>query len=106
MTTIDVGLVLAGLALAVFFYAGLWWTTGRALASPLPALWFLGSFLVRGGVVVSALYLLTGGQWRPLLILLPGWVLGRVLVMLLTRHRADNLTDSPEAAEGRHASKP
>ena len=38
---------LAGALLGVFFFGGLWWTVQKGVASETPALWFLGSLLLR-----------------------------------------------------------
>ena len=37
----------AGLLLGAFFFGGLWWTVQKGVASERPALWFLGSLLLR-----------------------------------------------------------
>ena len=40
---------LAGALLGAFFFGGLWWTVQKGVASERPALWFLGSLLLRTG---------------------------------------------------------
>ena len=40
---------LAGLVLGAIFFGGLWWTVRKGLSSQQPALWFLGSMLLRMG---------------------------------------------------------
>ncbi|WP_372661060.1 ATP synthase subunit I, partial [Hydrogenophaga sp.] len=57
----------------------------RLLASPRPALWFLGSLLLRTGVALTGFYLVGGGHWQRLLACLVGFVLARLLVTRLTR---------------------
>jgi F1F0 ATPase subunit 2 len=74
----------AGLALGAVFFGGLWWTLRRGLASPRPALWLLGSLLVRMSLLLVGLYLVSGGQWERLLAGLVGVIGARILVLRLT----------------------
>ncbi len=78
--------LVAGLALGTLFFYGLWLTVRLALASRVPALWVLGSFLVRvGGAVAGLYYVGRGGDWRALLGCLVGFVAARYLVAAGTR---------------------
>lgn len=45
--------VAAGLALGLAFFGGLWWTVRKGMASAKPARWFLGSALLRTGLVLA-----------------------------------------------------
>jgi F1F0 ATPase subunit 2 len=76
---------LAGILLGALFFGGLWWTVRRGVASPRPALWFLGSGLVRMSIVLAGFYFVSDGQLRRLLLCLLGFVIARVAVMWLTR---------------------
>jgi F1F0 ATPase subunit 2 len=76
---------IAGLALGAVFFGGLWWTLRKSLQSPRPALWLLGSLLVRMSLVLVGLYLVSGGQWERLLACLVGVIGARFLVLRLTR---------------------
>jgi F1F0 ATPase subunit 2 len=75
---------IAGLALGAVFFGGLWWTLRKSLQSPRPALWLLGSLLVRMSLVLVGLYLISGGQWERLLAGLVGVIGARFLVLRLT----------------------
>ena len=75
----------AGVLLGALFFGGLWWTVRRGVASPRPALWFLGSGLVRMSIVLAGFYFVSDGQLRRLLLCLLGFVIARVAVMWLTR---------------------
>ena len=44
---------LAGCAIGAVFFGGLWWTVRKAVSSRQPAMWFLGSLLLRMGVAVA-----------------------------------------------------
>lgn len=79
ITTLTLAL-LAGMALGVFFFAGLWWTVRKGLVAANPALWFLGSFLLRTAVVLAGFYGVGANDWRRLLAALAGFVLARVLL--------------------------
>ena len=85
-------LVLAGavgLGLGAVFFGGLWWTVRQGVSSPRPALWFVGSFVLRTGIVLAGLYLVGGGQWQRLVVFLLGFVIARFLVVRLTREPAE-----------------
>jgi len=90
----------AGGLLGAMFYGGLWWTVRRGVSSKRAALWFLGSLLLRMGIVLAGLYLVAGGDWQRLLPCLLGFVMARVAVTRLTRP-----PDSapPPAWESNHA---
>ena len=68
----------AGAAIGVFYFGGLWWTVQRILTSPRPALWSLGSFLVRTSLSLAAFYMATGGHWDRILICLAAFILVRL----------------------------
>lgn len=74
---------LAGAALGVVFFGGLWWTVRKGVTARQPALWFLGSALLRMAIVLPGFYFASGGQWRRLLACLLGFVIARLLLMRL-----------------------
>jgi len=90
---------LVGAGLGVVFFGGLWWTVLRGVSSPHPVLWFLGSGLLRTGVVLAGLYVVSGGQWRRLVAALLGFIAARFAVMRLTRPPAE-LPDSRKSRGG------
>lgn len=76
---------LAGVTLGVIFFGGLWWTVRRGVVSPRPALWFLGSLLLRMSITLGGFYFVGGGDWRRLVTCLVGFVMARLAVTRLTR---------------------
>jgi F1F0 ATPase subunit 2 len=76
---------LVGAGLGAAFFGGLWWTVRRGVSAGQPALWFLGSFLVRTSLVLVGLLVIYGGRWERLLACLVGVVVARPIVMRLTR---------------------
>src|SRR5450830_1215427 len=76
--------LLAGMMLGAMFFGGLWWTVLKGVASPRPALWFLGSLLLRTGMVVAGFYFVSGGDWKRLLGCLFGFVIARLIIIRLT----------------------
>jgi F1F0 ATPase subunit 2 len=90
-----------GLALGAVFFGGLWWTVRKGVSSPRPALWFVGSMLLRTVIVLAGFYFVGGGQWQRLLACLLGFVIARFLVMRLTRTRVEHGNSS--AKEASHA---
>lgn len=75
----------AGLGLGTFFFYGLWLTVRKTLTARSPALWVLGSFVVRVGVAVAGFYYVSNGNWRRLMACLLGFVVARYMVTYLIR---------------------
>jgi len=78
--------LLAGILLGTIFFGGLWWTVWRGLASRQPALWFVGSMLLRTAIAISGFYYVMRGDWRRLVACLAGFLLARIFVVRLTRN--------------------
>ena len=90
--------VLAGAGLGMLFFGGLWWTVRKGLASRQPALWFLGSLLLRMGVVVAGFVLVGIEDWRRLLLCLLGFMLARFAITRLIR-TAEHAEPRPELSD-------
>ena len=75
---------MAGLLLGAFFFGGLWWTVRLGVTSKRPALLFLGSMLLRTGVVIAGFYVVSDGHWQRLLACLFGFAIARFIVTRLT----------------------
>ncbi len=93
----------AGGLLGALFFGGLWWTVRKGLVSPRPAVWFLGSLLIRTAISLAGFYLVGRGDGKRLLVCLLGFTIARFVVMRLTRP-----TDAPgkpikEAGHASHA---
>ena len=69
-----------GGALGTFFFGGLWWTVRKGLSSRHPAPWFLGSLLLRTGIILAGFYFISDGHWSRLLACLVGFVIARLVV--------------------------
>ena len=76
---------ITGLLLGILFFYGLWLTVRRAFKSKIPALWFLGSFLVRTGITLAGFYYVSMGNWQYLIICLVGFVSARFIVNHFTK---------------------
>jgi len=85
---------IAGLLLGFAFFGGLWWTVRKGLSSTDPAWWFLGSFLIRMGVVLTGFIVVSAGHWQRLVACLLGFFVARLIVARLVR---PPLTDQPPA---------
>ena len=77
--------LVVGLLLGTIFFGGLWWTVRKGVFSKSPALWFLGSMLLRMSLVLAGFYFVGRGDWVRLVICLLGFVVARFIVMRLTR---------------------
>jgi F1F0 ATPase subunit 2 len=69
-----------GAALGGLFFGGLWWTVQRLTSSKHPALMLGGSFMVRMGIALAGLDLISGGRWQRLVAGLLGFAIARALV--------------------------
>ncbi|HUW75561.1 MAG TPA: ATP synthase subunit I [Gallionella sp.] len=87
--------VLAGLLLGALFFGGLWWTVQKGLSARQPALWFGFSMLLRTGTVLAGFYLVSGADWKRLLLCLLGFIVARFIVI--------RLTDMPAGRGAKHA---
>lgn len=77
--------LVAGVAIGLFFFGGLWYTTQKAVRSSSPAAWFLVSFVLRVAVTVILFYLIGGGIWLRFVLCVAGFIIGRLIVVRLTR---------------------
>ncbi len=77
--------LLAGALLGVFFFVGLWWTVRKLESTNHVALLFLGSMLLRTGVVILGFYFILGDNWQRLAAGLLGFIIARIIVTRLTR---------------------
>lgn len=77
--------LVSGLLLGAIFFGGLWWTVRKGVTTKSPALWFLGSMLLRMGLVLIGFYFVGRGDWRRLVVCLVGFIIARFIVMWLTR---------------------
>lgn len=75
---------LVGILVGVFFFMGLWYTTKKLMDAKHPALWALGSMVVRVAVTLVSFYLVGAGDLRKLLACLVGFILSRIFVMRIT----------------------
>ena len=75
-----VPILIAGLALGVFYWGGLWWTCQRIMdGRALPALMGL-SYFVRLGVAVGAMYLLGQGSMTKLILIVVAMLAVRIVM--------------------------
>lgn len=73
----------AGCGLGAAFFAGLWWTVQLCLSAKHPALWMLGSMLVRTAVLLAGFYYVADGRWQRMLACVLGFVTAKVVATRL-----------------------
>ena len=78
---------MAGLALGLFFFGGLYLTVVRAMTAKIPALWFSASLLLRTGILLYGFYAVAGADWRRLIACVAGFYAARIAITRLTRHK-------------------
>jgi F1F0 ATPase subunit 2 len=89
--------LLAGASLGAIFFGGLWWTVQKGVTSERPALWFLGSLLLRTSLILAGFYFVAQGHWSRLVACLLGFLIARVIVVRrLTRAPAEEPTPLEE----------
>ena len=74
-----------GLLLGTIFFGGLWFTVRKLVASKIPALLFLGSFILRVGITLTGFYYISSGSWQRLLICVAGFIIARFVVIHFTK---------------------
>ena len=99
--TLAQALVAGGLLGAVFF-GGLRWTVRKGVSSKHPVHWFLGSMVLRMGIVLAGFYFVAGGHWQRLLMCLLGFVMARLVVTWLTRPAGEKQTGQVREAGRAH----
>jgi len=72
--------IMAGIALGLFFYGGLWFTVRRLATTPHPVLLTLGSFWIRLLVVLAAFVFLTRAGLVYVALAMASFILGRLAV--------------------------
>jgi F1F0 ATPase subunit 2 len=80
-------LVLAGVAggtLGTVFFGGLWWTVRKGVLSRRPAVWFLGSLVLRMSVALGGFYFIGRENWERLVACLLGFIIARFIITMLT----------------------
>jgi F1F0 ATPase subunit 2 len=90
--------LVSGLLLGALFFGGLWWTVRKGVLSKSPALWFLGSMLLRMGIVLAGFYFVGRGDWQRLVTFLLGFIIARFIVMRLTRTPIEHPHSTPKEA--------
>ena len=75
--------LVAGFLIGAVFFGGLWWTVRKAVTSQSPALWFLGSLLLRVSMVLAGFYFVGRESWQRWLACLIGFALARLVARRL-----------------------
>jgi F1F0 ATPase subunit 2 len=82
-----------GALLGVVFFGGLWWTVQKGVTSESPAVWFLGSLLLRTSLILAGFYLAAQGHWSGFVICFLGFLIARfIVVKRFTRAPAEEPT--------------
>jgi F1F0 ATPase subunit 2 len=100
-TMTQVSAWVAGGLLGAIFFGGLWWTVRQGVSSPRPALWFLGSLLLRMSIALAGFYFIGRGHGERLVVCLLGFVMARLVVTWLIRPSGE--TQTRPAQEASHA---
>ena len=86
----------AGVGLGAMFFGGLWWTVRKGASSAQPALWFVGSLLLRMSMAVAGFYVVGRGHWERMVVCLVGFLMARLVVTWMTRLSGEHQTSSAQ----------
>jgi F1F0 ATPase subunit 2 len=75
----------AGIALGIIFFGGLWFTIRKGLDSKRPALIFVGSLILRMGIVLMGFYYVGADSWKKMLACLVGFLIARIVIVHITK---------------------
>jgi len=78
-----------GLALGTLFFGGLWLTVKKALTAKIPALWFVGSFLIRVSITVAGFYYVAAGSLQRLMLAICGFIIARFIITKAAKKHED-----------------
>ena len=84
-TLLIIAAFIAGIALGIIFFGGLWFTVKKLITAKVPALWMLGSFILRIGIVLLGFYFVSSGSWQRLVSCLIGFIVARFIVIHFTK---------------------
>ena len=76
---------IVGLLQGTIFFGGLWFTVKKLVTSKIPALLFLGSFILRVSITLIGFYYISSGSWQRLLICVAGFITSRYSVIYFTK---------------------
>jgi F1F0 ATPase subunit 2 len=82
---------IAGIALGLLFFGGLWFTVKKITTAKKPSLLFLGSFFLRFGITIFGFYFFSSGRWQSFLVCLLGFITARVLIIHITKSGKEKL---------------
>jgi len=77
--------LLAGLAIGIVFYGGLWFTVSRVTSTKNPGLLFAASSMVRTAFALAAMWCVSQGGAARLALCLLGFIAARPIVFRLTQ---------------------
>lgn len=75
----------AGIALGIIFFGGLWFTVKKVIVAKTPVLWLSISFILRVSITALGFYMIGAGNWQNLLICLLGFIVARLAVIHFTK---------------------
>jgi F1F0 ATPase subunit 2 len=70
-----------GVLLGLAFFGSLRWVVGRLITARRPAVWMLGSAVVRIAVMLAALLVIGQGRWERMVAVLAGFLVGRSIAI-------------------------
>jgi F1F0 ATPase subunit 2 len=90
---------IAGGALGLIFFGGLWWSVRKGLGSGTPVVWFFAGLILRVGLTLAGFYFVGADDWQRLAACLLGFVMARQAVTRLARTpEKKQMRTAPEAS--------
>jgi F1F0 ATPase subunit 2 len=84
-TLLMIATFVGGIALGIIFFGGLWFTVKKLITAKVPALWMLGSFILRAGIVLFGFYFIGARNLQRLVSCLIGFIAARFVVIHFTK---------------------
>ncbi|MHA4811401.1 N-ATPase subunit AtpR [Flavitalea flava] len=86
-----------GILLGIIFFGGLWFTVKKVVASKMPALWILTSFILRISSTLFGFYFIGSSNWQRLLLCTIGFIIARSIVLRYTKSNDEQIAIKMEA---------
>lgn len=80
-----VACLMAGVAMGVFFFLGLWWTVTKLVSSRRRGILLVGSSILRMFVVLAAMYVISSGHIERLVSCVIGMLVARLVIVRVLR---------------------
>ncbi|WJG07700.1 ATP synthase subunit I [Aliiglaciecola sp. LCG003] len=102
ISTFDViSALILGFGIGVVFFGSLWWVLNKGVNARHPFVWFSVSLVLRLAFALCALYWVSQGNWKRLLVAVVGFTIARMLLNRKIGLHHQDILSSKEVDNGR-----